>query len=134
MSEDMRKAIAVERRRRITELLQPTPVRLNHVPNWFRLRLLKAFGCSDRDTSGFGVLQHAIRSLPSMRWLDHWGSTIFQADRSAFVSEPYDFTWEAAQVLQALCQPTGLHWHLDVNSAWNPGRTLRIVIPEPKPK
>ena len=112
------------------KLLKPTPVRLRHVPNWLRLRMLKAFGCSNRDTAGWAVLNHATGGInPS--WLDHWGSTVLPSGQRAFVSEPYNFGAETARAVQAFCEPAGLRWHVDANSEWYPGWTVRIEITEP---
>lgn len=140
------------------EVLKPTPVRLGHVPAWFRKRLLKAYGHSnspsrtsfDASTSGTEVLKHALCQMNNGRagaavavafdgfdtvWLMHWGTTIVNdwgwTGRQAFVSEPNHFTSETAKQLDAFCGPPALTWYVSTNSYHNPKCTIRIVIPEP---
>ena len=111
------------------EILQPTTVNLCHVPNWLRLRLLKEFGCRDRSTSGFDVLQHASNihfCFPS-DWLDHWGST--EGGR-VFVSEPYQVMPRVVALLDSFAKRLGIVWHIDANSWWNPGSTIRLAFYE----
>ena len=50
-----------------------SPVRLHHLPNWLRLRLLKLITCK-RFTHGDAVAFEAQREF-GLTWLDHWGST-----------------------------------------------------------
>lgn len=49
-------------------MVSASPVRLHHVPNWFRLALLRAFG--GRGSAGGEVVGRAVKGT----WLDHWGS------------------------------------------------------------
>ena len=114
------------------ELLKPIPVGLPSVPNWLRLKMLKAFGCPDRATDGHSVLWHAIsKTARHGRWVDHFGSSELYG-RPAFVSEPYDFSAGTAQDVSAFCDPMGLRWVVCSNSYWFPGRTIRIAIYDPK--
>ena len=80
--------------------IQANPVRLSHVPDWLRRRCLKAFGTTGGDTSGWHVLQHALRVLErevrydypdhlEPPWLDHWGSVTTPDGQVWFVCEPY---------------------------------------------
>jgi len=115
------------------ELFKPSPVRLHHVPDWLRRRMLKAFGSAHRDTSGWGVLNHALRGGQDF-WLDHWGTTTLPNGHRAFVSEPYGFTPEMARGLQEFCKPMGVSYYVSANSWWYPGWTVRIVIEEPEPQ
>ena len=111
------------------EMFRPSPVRLQHVPDWLRRRILKAHGCRDGMTDGWSVLHNAAGPMP--RWLDHFGSTTLPNGKRAFVSEPYGFTHEMATELQAFCEPMGLRYHVSANAWWNPPSTVRIVIEEP---
>ena len=119
---------------RARELLKPSEVRLHHVPNWFRLRMLKAFGCSDGDTTGWDVLHRAVRIHfgDNAHWLDHFGSTKY-AGSVAFASEPYEMavTPDAVARLDAFTEKLGIKWHLSANSFWYPGWTIRILLYEP---
>ena len=118
-----------KQREAVRKLLKPSPVRLNHIPNWLRLRMLRAFGCPNRDTSAWAVLYHATGDR--RRWLDHFGSTMLRG-RRVFVSEPYGFSAESAADLEAFCRPMGVKWSVDSNSEWNPGSTVRVSIEEPE--
>ena len=112
-------------------VLRPSEVKLHRVPGWLRLRLLKAFGCRDHDTSGCGVLQHAMKHLAGNGWLDgwmdHWGSSTI-GDRRVFVAEPYTLTLAEHGAIERLCAAIDCECWLSSNSWWYPGHTLRIVI------
>ena len=127
--ERQREADWRERLDRAREILQPTEVNLHHVPNWFRRRLLRVFGCRDRSTRGFDVLQHAATvhfGFPA-NWLDNWGST----DGSrVFVSEPYQVSPRVVALLDSFAKRLGIKWHIDANSWWNPGSTIRLALYE----
>lgn len=117
----------------VRQLLQPTPVKYHHVPKWLRLRLLQSFGKGAGTTKGSSLLFIAHHeTLVSTQWLDHDGSTTLIDGTRAYVSEPYDFNWAAAKAVQAFCERLGLNWVVEANSEWYPGRTLRIVITEPR--
>lgn len=110
-------------------------VKLNHVPNWFRLRLLKAFGSRDGDTTGYGVLQHAVNTLGrdawAAGWLDHWGSTVLANGKVAFVSEPY-MTWppshEAMRIPYRIAKETNCDVLVTQDSEWKQPHTIRLVF------
>ncbi len=110
-------------------ILQPSPVSLNRVPDWFRRALLRAFpsakGASG-STSGSNVVDAVSRSL-KLSWLDHWGSTKWR-DRTAFVSEPYQLTLEDVQSVADLAKAIGCAYEIDANSFHYPGSTFRILI------
>ena len=120
-----------ERFRQLRKLLKPTEVRLHHVPNWFRRRLLKVFGCSHGYTGGWFVLDHARKQHfgDNARWLDHWGSTKYRSG-TAFVSEPYQVSPETVALLDSFAKRIGVDWHLSANSWWYPGWTIRILFCE----
>lgn len=118
-----------QRREAVRAILKPSPVRLHHIPNWLRLRMIRAFGCPGRDTAAWPVLWHAVGER--RRWLDHFGSTLSHG-RQVFVSEPYGFSAESAADLEAFCRPMGVKWSVDSNSEWNPGSTVRVSIEEPE--
>ncbi len=112
-------------------LLEPSPVRLHHVPNWFRLRLLRAYGCDRGDTSGFAMLCFATTgcacSLPT--WIDHWGSCDHRG-KTAFVTEPYSLAPADLQQIDAIAKRCGIAWHITSNSWWFPGSTIRVLLYE----
>lgn len=115
-------------------LLRPAPVRLHHVPNWLRRRILRTLGCRDGLTKGPNVLMHAVSrtTKPSASsWLDHWGSSR-QNDVTVFVTEPYSVTEGCLQAVGAFCRVLHLEWYVSSNTWWFPGRTVRIVIYEPE--
>ena len=117
----------LEERRRV---LDPSKVDLHHMPNFFRRRLLKAYGCVHGITSGNAVLEHA-QALNGWTWLDHHGSTSWRG-RQAFVSEPYHLTNEEHQQVAEMCERCGLEHHIDATSSWFPGWTIRILVYEPE--
>ena len=121
----------LERRQnqRIDELraiMKPSPVRLHHVPDWFRLVLLRHVGCRWGNTQGCAVLSHAQAAL-GLTWMDHWGSTPFR-DTVAFVSEPYQLSRNEVESIDDLAKLIGCHWHICPNSWWYPGSTLRVLM------
>lgn len=109
------------------ELLRPSPVCQGHVPNWFRVALMKAFPGKMRwqSTVGENVLWAVAGN--GAEWLDHWGSTKF-ADKVMFVSEPYHFTEVDANHVAAIAKAIGCDWYVDSNSWWYPGHTIRIAF------
>jgi hypothetical protein len=119
------------------ELLKPTPVRLHHVPNWLRLRILAAIraGRIPRapwnrycGTDGWSVLMH-VQSCIGDRFLDHFGSTHYRG-RPCFVNEPY-LSSEDMDKNRRFAELLGLHWVVSSNSWWFPGNTTRIAFWEP---
>lgn len=136
MSEDP----AVKAQREMIEaaraLLRPTPVKLHHVPNWFRMALLRGFGCADCRTSGEDVLHYAIDCVRRRNyfssWLDHWGSTAYQS-RPNFVSEPYNITEDNVKEIAEIARKSGCKWFLTANSWWFPGATIRIAFYQENP-
>lgn len=114
------------------ELLAPSEVRHHHVPNWFRLALLKAYGTGDGWTNGPHVLQHAVsESSPDGErypsWLDHWGSTKI-GEALCFVAEPYNVNERTLRHVASIAARIGCRWWLSPNSWWYPGSTIRIVF------
>ncbi len=120
----------VDRENEARRLLQPSEVNLRHIPNWFRKRLMKVYGCEHGLRAGLDVLGHA-RRVNDWTWLDHRGSTTWRG-QTAFVSEPYNLTAGELQQIADMCERCGLHYHVSANSWWNPGRTIRILIFEPE--
>jgi hypothetical protein len=115
------------------QLLNPSPVRHGHVPNWLRLRILKRIGCHDRDTAGAAVLGVAVSGHNYILdyWLDHWGSTNHRG-RTAFVTEPYNGTPDVLEAAARFAERLGIKWHVCANSWWYPGWTVRILFYEPE--
>jgi hypothetical protein len=109
------------------ELLKPTEVRLHHCPDWLRKVLLKVYGCRHRDTSAWGVMQHAFADA---HWLDHWGSSRI-GEKLCFVSEPYHVDVASQIQIKAIADRIGCNWYLSANSWWYPSQTIRIVIEPP---
>jgi hypothetical protein len=123
-----------------------SPVRLHHIPNWFRLRLLRAFGCDSGMTAGWYVLQRAIEESekwlrqmdgyagrePSVGcyWLDHYGSTTIDGE-VCFVSEPYlpfPPDLNRLRVPDHLACSTNCRLLIFRDSAWNPPSTIRLLF------
>jgi len=112
------------------EVMQPTEVRLHHVPDWLRLACLHRLPRPNvpgyRDASGWGVVNDCIRPAG---WLDHWGSTRL-GDRVCFVSEPYSVSAQNVRDIEELASLLDCDWWLSSNSWWNPGSTIRIAFAE----
>ncbi len=112
-------------------VLETTPVRRRHVPEWFRQALLRVYGSSPRSSSGTAVLDHARHWHPLhghyWRWLDHWGSTNSYGV-PAFVSEPYFLKPQDLADIVDMCQRTGLDYEITGNSWHRPGDTLQVLI------
>ena len=107
------------------ELLRPSPVTLNRVPNWFRRAVLREFkGDRYAGTAGHAVVWRLQRAMPSLA-LDHWGGTTWRG-RPAFVSEPYCDPDRIAAG-QRLADRLGCGFEIDPNSWWYPGATTRLV-------
>lgn len=110
------------------EILQPTPVALNRVPRWLRLRLLaatrgrRALGASVSGLSLWGdaQLMFGIR-------FDHFGTTTY-CGKPAFCSEFYDLVFAEMSRIETLCRAIGCEWTLQANSWWYPGETLRVIL------
>jgi hypothetical protein len=110
---------------------------LGHVPNWFRLRLLRAFGTERRCTLGRSVLRHALQEAERQlcvcsadRWLDHWGSTIVDGE-VCFVSDPYLEYPPDPTVLAVpdhIACATNCRLLVTPDSAWNPPVTFRLLF------
>jgi hypothetical protein len=116
----------VEARRR---LLQPSEVE-HRIPDWFRKRLIRAYGCERGLRSGADVLEHARRAN-GWTWLDHRGSTAWRG-QTAFVSEPYNLSATELRQIADMCSRCDLHYRVTSNSWWNPGETIRILIFQPE--
>jgi hypothetical protein len=131
------------------KLLEPSPVKLNHCPRWFKSKLtayLKATKRTERgwidptfafsqqleaimDSFGEIVDQQNIHGMHD-HWLDHWGSTTLAGGRAAFVSEPYGLSPQRAIRLQQLAEAIGLEFWICPNSWWYPGATIRLIFAE----
>lgn len=129
-----------ERLARLREVLRPTEVRPSHVPQWLRQRLVRAFDCRGRNTSGRAVLHCALYQHfrdefggSDISWLDHWGSAR-HPNGVVFVSEPYQVFPRTVALLDSFAKRLGIEWYLSATSWWYPGRTIRIVFYEPKEK
>lgn len=108
------------------ELLQPSEVDIAHVPNWFRLRLMKAFKNPWRMTSGQAMLHHAVDvHFKYGDWLDHWGST---EGGKVFVSEPYQLLAGEVAELDSFATKLGVKWYISACSWWYPGQTIRVAF------
>lgn len=109
-------------------VLKPLQVKLNHVPNWFRKAVIKAFpkqGISSGADVGLFLLNHAYRH----GWLDHWGSSnrILNGEPiSVFVTEPYQIDHLDLLAVSGLADKLNCCYGVFANSWWFPGSTLRI--------
>ncbi len=114
-------------------LLKPTPVELHKVPSWLRRKLLATFGWENRHLrGGVDVLERAVKlHCDNRKWLAHYGGTFIDG-HEAFVSEPFGLTPEGLKSIQQFAAQLGLRWHVDGNSWWHPGRTIRITFPNPE--
>jgi len=92
-------------------ILKPTPVRIGHVPRWFKKS--GAFG-------PYGEI--------SSSWLDHYGSTKLSDGRVAFVSEPYSVGADQILECEDIAKWLGLDFWVDPNSWWYPGYTIRLIF------
>lgn len=111
------------------DLLGPTPVRLDHVPRWFK----KALHPYHRKLEmTYQRVQHAFATIGHGHALDHWGSTTLGDGRVAFVSEPYDVDAAVLAGCERLADEVGCVFYLDPNSWWFPGRTIRLVFVQRK--
>jgi hypothetical protein len=110
------------------ELLRPSEVRLHHVPNWLRRRLLEKIGTEFRLTDGGSVIRYAMDRL-KIRF-DHWGSTKF-CGTTAFVSEPYASADDITDAVR-FAEAVDLELRILPNSWWYPGQTLRLLFMLPK--
>ena len=116
------------------------PVRLHHIPNWLRLRCLRAFGTNYGLTDGWSVLQHAVSQVIAQvkqeypdhfdpPWLDHWGS-IKTPEGVFFVTEPY---CEYPPDFPRLLAPHLLAYNVDARliftpeGRWHPS-TIRLIF------
>jgi hypothetical protein len=109
------------------KLLNPSPVELHAVPDWFRRAMLKRFGPFYDSTSGYAMLGHIQHDHRSGGFLDHFGKTIHRG-KPAFVAEPYGVCLSGLQYIDWLCKEIGCKWTIEPNSWWFPGRTTRIVF------
>ena len=119
------------------DLLQPSEVRLHHVPRWLTRRIKAALGKSPLAYHfGPDEVRRAADVASTNRhgayWLDHFGTTTVHG-RPAFVSEPY---LEVGMVEDArrFAKLLGLTFDIRPNSWWYPGQTTRLVFQEPKSK
>lgn len=115
---------------------RPTPVRLHHVPQWFRLKLMRRFGVPEGyggPCSGTEALYHAQGRLPALAdVLDHWGSTRLPDGQVAFVCEPYRTVEELRAAAVAVAAELRCGWSVSADSEWYPGQTVRVLfLPSP---
>ncbi len=112
--------IAAERKR-----TGVSEVRLHHVPNAYRLHLIRRFGTGRVSSSGWWALQHALKDY-SQGWLDHCGSTVIDGE-TVFVSEPYLNPNDVPEV-RRFARDAGFTVEFCEASWWNPPYTIRIVF------
>lgn len=121
---DVEQQIAGDRDR-----LGVSEVRLHHVPNWFRLAVLRAFKAPYRyHTAGWAAI-YRLQAVDERccRWIDHWGSTKV-AGQQIFVSEPYNLTDDHRNSIQQICDAINCDWYESSLSWWYPGHTVRVGI------
>ncbi len=115
-------------------ILNPSPVRAEHVPDWLRRRMLKAFpstsGHRHRNTRGWAVLQDALRSFAhSSYWCDHPGSTWMNGiGGTAFVVEPYTLNQYHLAEIAEFARQVGCKYEVSANSWHFPGNTVRVIF------
>ena len=114
--------------RRLIQVKEPV---LHRIPSWLTKRL-RAFG-RRQHVGGYSAEMIMQSYMPcSMHWLDHWGTLkpgCCCSDAAAFVSEPYGLTDKDAKEVTRFCEALGgLSWHVEADSWWYPGSTVRIVI------
>ena len=116
---------------RLRELLRPSPVKVNHVPDWLRKRVLRALGPWGRHDllDGFSVLQAAIQKL-GIGPFDHFGSTTWHGI-AAFVSEPYCATSDVVGAA-LFAERLDLEFRIEPNSWWYPMQTTRLLFTLPR--
>lgn len=130
MSADLRRQVnEIESARAV---LNPSPVDAHHVPDWLRRRAMKRFGCNRGDTTGWGVLFHAVRQVDptgkaTCAWLDHWGVTPWHG-KTALAAEPYSLSADDVASIDRFARELGIEWRLSSNSWWFPGRTIRVLF------
>lgn len=108
------------------DLLKPTPVRIG-LPNWFRRRLLAAYGCNHGLTSQWAVLDHLRETAKPSTWLDHVGTTTWHK-QPCFVAEPYHLALAEVQSLARVAEDCGCQYKILANSWHFPGQTLRVLF------
>lgn len=111
-------------------ILKPSPVRLDHLPNWLRLRCLKVFGSPwHGGTCGWAAREAMRKAVDAqfshVTWLDHQGSTPMVGGGVAWVTEPYGDVERLAPVMSWLAHRLGCRWYVTSNSWWYPGFTVR---------
>ena len=127
------------------ELLKPEPVKLSAFPMWLTKRsraYLKKNGVETRWHSGSSlfnlVLQEVSKSLGldyPTGMIDHDGTCIDGPykccqGQTCFVSEPYGFGLEWAQICDGAAKALDICWHVSANSFWNPPATIRLMFHE----
>lgn len=107
---------------RCRELLQPSPVRVGHVPRWLARRIRERTPCRGHGTT---LLGKAL-ALAQARF-DHEGSTVLPDGREAFVSETYELLHDidGARRFAALL---GLELRVSACSWWFPGYAIRVAF------
>lgn len=107
------------------EILDPSPVRLHHVPNWLRMQIIAKSGRPPFTSAGWAVLQHAIRVTDADAAFDHWGSTKW-GEHLALCSEPY-LSLSGVDAAKRFAAHYCLRLDISPNSYWFPGATTRLV-------
>lgn len=108
------------------------PVVLHEMPTWWSKRVCWATrGWGEHDA--FQGMQ-ALAPHGSVWLFDHWGSSVDEAGRSVFVSEPYASIKDPQTLEWAATVALTLGVHVRVLPAWQswwyPGETIRIEFAE----
>lgn len=114
---------------RLREVHKPSPVRLGHVPGWFKQRLsgwAKMYGFTTYGNDGYSLITTFAQATG---WrLDHWGSSDPKngdGGRRPFVNEPYD---DDAAKHVAIARVLRCDFVESQNSFWCPGSTKRYEL------
>ena len=110
------------------ELLQPSPVQVGVMPEWFASRLKRAFGTLDPDKRDAISDRFAARRE---HVFDHAGQSIIPdrfIDPACFVCEPYGLDSATCILISRLCGDLGCYYLIDANSWHYPGKTIRVIF------
>ena len=66
-------------------------------------------------------------NIPIEKCIDH-----VRVRGDVFISEPYSIDMDDMRTLIDFCDEHGLHFTIDGDAAWYPGRTFRITLGKPK--
>jgi hypothetical protein len=128
------------------KLLEPQPVDTGAFPSWLSERCrdyLKRHDLHYRGLTGISAFDAVVRAVAEDDqinghgcWLDHYGVSLggpwacCHKAGECFVSEPYGFSFRAAQICEAVANALDLQWHVSSNTWHFPGRTVRITFHE----